>query len=80
MVLNNMLEVTEEIIKLEFKKYKMFFIQEFIKSLLPIPVSKQGYKYVNVKTLEGYDICVWGISLADLWNQFRRFINLRVFI
>lgn len=74
-----MMNITEELIKSEFKKYKLFITQEFVRSL-PAPISKQGYKYINIKTLDGYDLCVWSSSLLDLWNQFQRFINLRVFI
>jgi hypothetical protein len=75
-----MSEITKEIIKAEFKKYNLFTIQEFIKSLLPPLHIGNKYKYVSIKTLEGFSLSVWGISLQDLLNKFQRFIKLRIFI
>lgn len=73
-------KITREIIKDEFKKYNLFTVQEFIKLLLPPPYSGCGYKFINIKTLEGYSLAVWGTSLQDLLDKFQRFIKLRIFI
>jgi hypothetical protein len=72
-------QITKQDIKAEFKKHKLYLIQEFIKSL-PLPISKCKYKYVPIKTLDGGSITVWGTSLQDLSDSFRRFTKLRIFV
>lgn len=75
-----MTEITKEIIEAEFKKHKLFIIQEFISSSMPTPISNKKYKYMWIKTLEGTPVYVWGASLQNIWDKFQRFLKLRIFI
>ena len=66
-------------IQKEFKKYKLSLIRDFINTFATSPESGKNV-YLNIKTSDKFTISVWGKSYQDILEQFKRFINLRIFI
>jgi hypothetical protein len=72
--------ITEDIIRLEFKKYPLSMIQDFVRLFMPAPLSEKRYRYITIRTADNVSIKIWGEDLQKIWNQFQRFIRIGIFI
>lgn len=73
------MEINESIIKDEFHKYQFFIVQEFIQSFMSAPIAGKC-KFVQIRTSENISFSVWGRTLEEIWEQFQRFLKLRIFV
>lgn len=73
------MEMNESIIKEEFRQYPLLMVQEFIQSFMPAPIAGKC-KFVQIRTSENISLSVWGKTLEEIWEQFQRFLKLRIFV
>lgn len=70
--------MTEQL-KEEFSKYKLTLIREFITTFMPVPEAGK-YKFFKITTSDEFIVYVWGDDADVVLSQFKRFLNLRIFV
>lgn len=72
--------ITETLIKMEFKKYNLSMIQDFVRLFMSPPLSDRRYKYITIRTADNIPMKIWGKDLQEIWDQLQRFVRIGIFV
>jgi hypothetical protein len=72
--------ITEEMIKLELRKYHLSMVQDFVRLFMPLPLSDKRYRYITIRTVDNVLVKLWGNDLQEIWDQFQRFTKIGIFV